>query len=82
MYINEDMKGMENGLTPAFRDDLRTLRKFSRSLNKAVTPLLYRSYDISGPKILNMLFRDEVIDKITGKPNGMMKVKVRKINWW
>jgi hypothetical protein len=80
MYINEDMKRMENGLTPAFRDDLWALRKFSRSLNKAVTPLLYRSYDISGPKILNMLFRDEVIDKITGKPNGMIGVKVRKIS--
>jgi len=80
MYINEDMEGMENGLTLAFRDDLRTLRKFSRSLNKAVTPLLYRSYDISGSKILIMLFRDEVIDKITGKPNGMMEVKIRKIS--
>jgi hypothetical protein len=78
MYINEDMKGMENGLTPACKEDLLTLRRCSRSLNKAVILLLYRSYDISGAMILHMLASDQVIDGFTGKPNGTREVQVRK----
>jgi hypothetical protein len=63
MWVSDYMKGMENGLEPAFVQWFRPLRLLSKGFNKAIVPLLHHCYDISSPDIVSEL--------IAGDPNNI-----------
>ena len=51
-WVSDAMENMENGLEPAFLKWLRPLRLLSKTLDRAIAPFVYRSYDISRPNII------------------------------
>jgi hypothetical protein len=64
-WVSGEMRKMENGLQRAFTKWLRPLRILSKTLDKAITPFVYRSCNISRPNTMREL-----------ATNGLRNIKV------
>ena len=82
MPLNNEIntKDVETGLKRSFLDWLRPLRLMSKSFDKAITPIVYNSYDLSRwpimRKLVEYLGQEESMDGGVGLRAGVGEVMV------
>jgi hypothetical protein len=81
MPLNDDIntKNVETGLKRSFLGWLRPLRLMSKSFDKAITPIVYHSYDLSRWPIMGRLI--ESVNNVEGVRADVDRVMVRTVTF-